>query len=211
MNRANARATLFRTQREYAAFDQLLVKAKKHQPMRILAYCIMPNHWHIILWPEADGDLSRFLRWLTATHAQRWHRCHGTSGTGHVYQGRFRAFPVEDDEHFLTVCRYVERNALTAGLVDRAEQWRWSSLARRVERDPRAMELLTRWPVRPTNLQQWLALMAQPIHEKELAAIRRCIERGTPYGSDSWSARVAGELGLSHTFRPRGRPREKPP
>ena len=149
LNRANARATLFRTEGDYAAFEQMLVEAQEHQPMRILAYCIMPNHWHMVLWPQEDGDLTRFLHWITSTHAQRWHKSHGTAGTGHVYQGRFRAFPVEEDEHFLTVCRYVERNPLTAGLVRRAEDWRWSSLWRRVQSDRMTSCLLARWPVRP--------------------------------------------------------------
>jgi hypothetical protein len=88
--------------------------------MRLLAYCLMPNHFHLLVWPRADGDLSQFLRWLTVTHTQRWHAHHRTAGTGHLYQGRFKSFPVQSDEHFLTVCRYVERNALRANLVGRA-------------------------------------------------------------------------------------------
>ena len=211
LNRSNARATLFRSQGDYAAFDRMLGEARKHQPMRILAYCIMPNHWHMVLWPEEDGDLTRFLHWVTSTHAQRWHRSRGTAGTGHVYQGRFRAFPVEEDEHFLRVCRYAERNPLTARLVDRAEQWRWSSLWRRVHIDRQAEDLLARWPVRPSNLEEWLVFVNQPNHEKELAAIRRCTERGSPYGSDSWSCRIAKELGLQHTLRGRGRPGRETP
>ncbi len=211
LNRANARATLFRSQRDYAAFEGLLAEALKHQPMRILAYCVMPNHWHALLWPHEDGDLTRYLHWLTSTHAQRWHKSHGTAGTGHVYQGRFRAFPVEQDAHFLAVARYVERNALTAALVDRAEDWRWSSLWRRVRWDRRRVEWLTRWPLRPASLEAWLALVNEPIQPKELAAIRRCSQRGAPYGSESWSTRMARQLDLQHTLRPRGRPRREPP
>src|SRR5208337_3088457 len=96
---------------------------------RLLAYCVMPNHWHLIVWPRQDGELSRFVGWLTLTHTQRWHAQRHTRGSGHVYQGRFKSFPVQGDEHFLTACRYVERNALRANLVERAEAWRWCSLA----------------------------------------------------------------------------------
>ena len=85
--------------------------------MRLLAYCLMPNHFHVLLWPREDGDLSRFMSWLTMTHTQRWHAHHRTAGTGHLYQGRFKSFSVQSAEHFLTVCRYVERNALRANLV----------------------------------------------------------------------------------------------
>uniref|UniRef100_UPI00196B28C2 transposase n=1 Tax=Aquisphaera insulae TaxID=2712864 RepID=UPI00196B28C2 len=87
--------------------------------MRLLAYCLMPNHFHLLVWPREAGDLSDFMRWLTMTHTQRWHAYHRTVGTGHLYQGRYKSFPVQSVEHFLTVCHYVERNALRAGLVER--------------------------------------------------------------------------------------------
>ena len=96
--------------------------------MRILAYTIMPNHWHLVLWPEGDDDLSNFMHWLTLAHTQRWHKAHGSVGTGPIYQGRFKSFPVETDDHFWSVCRYVERNPLRANLVSLAQNWRWSSL-----------------------------------------------------------------------------------
>ena len=101
----------------------------------------MPNHWHLVLWPRQDRDLSRFMGWLTLTHTQRWHAHRGTGGTGHVYQARFKSFPVQADEHFLTVCRYVERNALRAKLVKRAADWRWCSLWRRAHGDEEAKGL----------------------------------------------------------------------
>src|SRR6185436_17517799 len=99
--------------------------------IRILKFCLMPNHWHLLLWPYADGDLSRFMHWLCVTHTQRWHRRNGTSGTGHIYQGWYKAFPVESNSHLTTVAKYVERNALRARLVPKAEEWKWSSLHQR--------------------------------------------------------------------------------
>ena len=90
----------------------------------------MPNHWHLALRSDADGELSRFMRWITATHTMRYRAHYDTSGEGHVYQGRFKSFPIQDDAHFLIVCRYVERNAVRARLVKQAEQWQWGSLWR---------------------------------------------------------------------------------
>lgn len=78
--------------------------------MRLPAYCMMSNHRHLVLWPRHDGDLSRFMGWLTLPHTQRRHAHHRTVGHGHLYQGRYKSFVVEQNEHFLTVCRYVERN-----------------------------------------------------------------------------------------------------
>src|SRR5713101_412578 len=95
----------------------VLNRAHARTPIRILGYCLMPNHWHLVLWPRDDGQLSEFMRWLTVTHTQRWHAHHHTAGTGPVYQGRFKSFPVQSDEHVITVCRYVERNPLRANLV----------------------------------------------------------------------------------------------
>ncbi len=190
LNRAHSRVTLFTTSQDYEAFEKVLVEAYERLPIRILAYCLMPNHWHLVLWPEEDGQLSKFLQWLTATHARRWRMNRQSVGVGYVYQDRFKSFPVEDDEHLLIVCRYVERNPLTAKLVRRAEQWRWSSLWRRVQQDRRAMRWLARWPVRPSSLAEWLALVNGPQNEKELARLQLCSERGIPFGTGTWRDRL---------------------
>ncbi len=130
LNRANARLPIFERDDDYAAFERVLEEAVDRTGTRLLSYCLMPNHWHLVVWPHDDGELSRFAGWLTLTHTQRWHAHRHSAGTGHLYQGRFKSFPIQEDDHFLTVCRYVERNAPRAKLVARAEEWRWSSLYR---------------------------------------------------------------------------------
>ena len=147
LNRAVARLPLFEKPADYAAFQRVLAEALDQFPMRISAYTLMPNHWHFVLWPEFDDQLSDFCRWLTHTHSMRWHAHYHTSGTGHIYQGRFKAFPIEADDHFYTVCRYVERNPLRANLVERAEHWRWSSLYRRIYGDDQPRAFLSAWPL----------------------------------------------------------------
>jgi len=117
LNRGNARATLFEDEGDYAAFERVLGEALGRTPLELFAWCLMPNHWHMVLRPAKGEDLPQFMRWLSVTHTQRWHAHHHTSGTGHLYQGRYKSFPVQDDLHFLIVCRYVQRNALRAGLV----------------------------------------------------------------------------------------------
>ena len=160
----------------------------------------------MVLWPNADDELTSLLRWLTHTHSMRWHAHYHTGGTGHIYQGRFKSFPVETDEHLYTVLRYVERNALRANLVSCAEEWRWGSLWRRGHGD--LQEWLHRWPVAtPAN---WVELVNAPQTEAELEAVRRAVARNCPFGSEAWCARTARELGLEATLRPRGRPRKRP-
>jgi putative transposase len=125
LNRGNGRATVFHKDGDYHAFLKALREVAQDIPIRVLAYCLMPNHFHLALWPTGDDDLSRALHWLTTAHVRRYHQHYHSSG--HVWQGRFKAFPVQDD-HLLTLLRYIERNPLRAGLVRRAEDWAWSSL-----------------------------------------------------------------------------------
>jgi len=122
LNRAVARLPLFQKDGDYEAFERVLVEALEEHPTRLLSYSLMPNHWHLVLWPRKDHELSSFVRWLTHTHTMRWHAHYHTSGSGHLYQGRFKSFPVETDEHFFTVVRYVERNGLRAKLASKAER-----------------------------------------------------------------------------------------
>jgi putative transposase len=204
LNRGNARGQVFHKADDYAAFLKLLPLGVERLPMRILGFCLMPNHFHLVLWPRADGDLGRFMQWLLTSHVRRYHRHYQSSG--HVWQGRFKAFPIQQDEHYLAVLRYVERNPLRARLVRSAENWTWSSLRERLAGD--AAELLHRGPLElPRN---WLTLVNRPQTEAELAALRHSIARGTPYGSPHWTKLTANRLGLESTLRPRGRPRKAP-
>jgi putative transposase len=207
LNRAVARLPLFEQEGDYAAFMRVMAEAYKEHPIRILSYCIMPNHWHMVLWPRQDGDLTEFVRWLTHTHTMRWHAHYHTSGTGHLYQGRFKSFPIESADHLYTVLRYVERNALRANLVKRAEDWRWSSLWARRFGDEAARGILAGWPV--AEPREWLSYVNAPQTQAELDALRRSVSRGTPYGSENWVRRTVLKLGLGATLRPRGRPKKK--
>ena len=122
MNRAVVRSENFSTDQDYDAFVAVLAEMQLRVPIRILAWCIMPNHWHLVLSPESDQDVSEYMRLVSVTHVQRWHSFHKTSGTGALYQGRFKACAVEESEYLQTVLRYVERNPLRANLVERADQ-----------------------------------------------------------------------------------------
>jgi putative transposase len=144
--------------------------------------------------------------WLTLTHTQRWHAFRQSAGSGHVYQGRFKSFPIQEDEHLVTVARYVERNALRANLVRRAEDWRWGSLYRWLRGTADDRGLLSAWPL--PRAPGWLAHVNSPQTEGELAALRRCVDRGSPFGSDVWTERTIRRLDLESTIRPRGRPRK---
>jgi putative transposase len=205
LNRANARQTIFDAEADYQAWERVLEEAVERTRMRLLAYVAMPNHWHLVAWPRDDGDLSRFVGWLTLTHTQRWHAHRHSVGQGHLYQGRFKSFVTQSDEHLLTVCRYVERNPLRAKLVDQAEAWRWSSLWRWLRGDQQQRSLLAAWPMARPG--QWLRWVNRVESKGDLAAVRHATQRGNPFGEPSWMARTVRKLGLETTLRPRGRPR----
>ena len=207
LNRAVARLPLFQQDADYDAFERVLLEAMNKHPTRILAYCLMPNHWHFVLWPKRDDEMTEFLRWLTPTPTQRWHAHDHSAGSGHLYQGRFKAFPMQEDDHLDTVLRYVERNPLRAGLVKRSEQWRWSSLAHRCASavDPMRPRLHP-WPVPLPD--DWEERVQRPETEAELEAVRQSVVRSQPFGSETWQKRTAKKLNLEYTFRKPGRPKK---
>ena len=212
LNRGNGRQRLFHKPADYDAFVALLAEVKKAVPgVLLLAYCLMPNHWHLVLLPRRDGELSRFMQRLLTAHVRRHHAHRRTAGSGgHLYQGRFKSFPVQDDRHLLAVCRYVESNPLRAGMVGRAQDWPHSSLrwsAGLTDAPPPVP--LAPWPVeRPAD---WLARVNEPINEDDLARLRCSARRGRPFGDEAWTRRTANLLGLTHTLRDPGRPKKPRP
>ena len=193
LNRGAKRGLLFANASDYRAFEELLGEAAKRVPIRILAYCLMPNHWHLLLWPLQDGDLSRYVKWLTTTHACRWARNRECIGNGAVYQSRFKSIPIEKGPHLLWTWRYVERNALRAELVSRAEDWEWSSLRRRM--DTPTDQWLDHGPVPlPPN---WAEIVNVPQTNAEIEQFRKRVKEGKPFGRNQW---------LPDGDTPRGRP-----
>jgi putative transposase len=194
LNRSNGRATVFHHPEDYAAFLAVMAEACERVPIRLLAYCLMPNHFHFVVWPREEGELSRWMRWLMTTHVRRHHAHHDTEGR--LWQGRYKAFPIQDDDHLLTVLRYVERNPVRAASVNvaSASAWPWSSAT-----DPSAVPFpMARPELHPGPVPRradWLAWVNRPLTAGEQEAIERSIARGSPFGGSDWVAATAGRLG----------------
>jgi putative transposase len=201
LNRGNGRRTVFHKEGDFAGFAKLLREAGERTDVRLLAYCLLSNHFRLLLWPRRDGDLSAYMMWLTTAHVRRYQQHYHSSG--HVWQGRFRSFPIQEDEHLLSVHRYIERNPVRAGLVAKAQDWLWSSAA-----PARAgLPLLAASPV--VHAVDWLSNVNEPQTEAEVEALRECIRRRRPYGAAAWTQRTGREMGLEASLRPRGRPPKK--
>lgn len=200
LNRGNARQKFFRKDADFLAFLGILREALQRFPVDLLAFCLMGNHWHLLLRPRTDKALSEMMAWLTVTHARRHHMHYPDPGSGHIYQGRFKSFPVQSDEHFLIVARYIHANALRARLVKHAEDWRWTDAT-----DAQDLPLVE-WPVdRPRN---WMRLVNEQLPDSTTEALQASVWRGRPFGSDEWIKRTAKKLGLESTLRSRGRPKK---
>ena len=204
LNRGNLRADIFKKEADFAAFERILHEGLEIHEIDLYAYQLMHNHYHLVLRPLVDGEMSRFMAWIGGTHTKRYHAHYQTGEMGHVYQQRYKSFPVQDDEHFFVVCRYVERNALRANLVKRAEDWRWGSLWRWLQKPEPEPRLLSSWPL--PRLPGWTARVNESLTKQELDAVRLSAQRGKPMGDEAWVESIARRLSLESTMRPRGRP-----
>ena len=201
LNRANQRAQVFHSSEDYSQFLALIARAQERLELPILSLCLMPNHIHMVVQPRSESDLAKWTHWVFTTHVRWYHARY--SSTGRVWQGRFKAFPAQSDHHLLTVMRYVERNALRANLVERAEEWPWGSLHWRCAARP-PLELATPPVALPSY---WRHLVNEPQTEAELVAIRTCVNRQRPFGAEAWARAQAKELNLEPSLAPIGRPR----
>jgi putative transposase len=201
INRANARLPIFFEEDDFKLFESILEEAKQKYRMRILAYCLMPNHFHLVLYPYHDGDLQKFMQWVTLTHTQRWHTKNKTVGTGHLYQGRYKSFGIEEDDHLLTVIRYVERNPLRANLVAKAQNWDFSSLSKRLKN--KQTDFLSPWPI--AEPKDYVSFVNTPQTNEEEESIRCSVNRGKPFGTPEWTNEIIKKHGLLATIRKRGR------
>ena len=163
----------------------------------------MPNHWHFVVRPHSKEELSEFFQYLSSTHAKRFRVFRSTRGEGHVYQDRFKSFPIEADEHMLCVCRYVERNALRAKIVTHAENWRWSGLFHRLHHSDD--HLTSDWPV--SRPEDWISRVNTPLTAAELKVVQDSVRRGTPFGDQVWIEETAKHIGLEYSLRAPGRPK----
>lgn len=204
LNRANARLPIFFKEDDYKMFESILEEACEEYEMRLLAYCLMPNHFHLVLYPRKDGDLQKFMQWLTLTHTQQWHAKNNTTGTGHLYQGRYKSLLVQEDTHLLGLIRYVERNPLRAKLVTDLHNWRFSSYWRRLHGTSEQRKLLATWPIEAPR--DYDSFVHEAITIEDLESIRGMVQNEQVYGSSRWSASMRKSIGFPEK-RSRGRPK----
>lgn len=202
INRGNMRMQVFDDAEDYAYFLKLLQDGLKREAVELHAYCLMPNHFHLLLMPLVEGSLSRLMQWVMTSHVRYYHRKNKTSG--HIWQGRYKSFMVQKESYYLSLLRYIEANALRAKLVNEAETWIYGSLWERINQDRQLLdESLIALPT------DWALHVNTPLHEKELTIVRNSVNRQSPLGELKWMEKTAEIFGLASTLNSRGRPRKK--
>ena len=211
INRGNNRADVFGDDGDRIAFLEALGKTKDRYPLRLFGYCVMTNHFHLLLRPEAGQSISRILQSLTVAHTWRYHKRHHSSG--HVWQGRFKSPVVQDDDHLLVVLRYIEANPLRAKMVADLADHRWSSfLHHGMGQDDPLLSPFPEWEqlgrTEAERRRRWRAKVRAVPSEAELTVVRSSLRSGRPFGAQDWTKRIAQRLKIDLTSRPRGRPRK---
>lgn len=202
INRGNRRLEVFHNDEDYKRLIELLGKAKERALVKVLGYCLMPNHFHLLLQPVQGEQLGRYMQWLMTSYVRQYNKLYGMSG--HIWQGRYKSFLIQEDEYFLNVLRYIEANPVRANLVQNAKDWRYSSHTDRINNmeSPVLDELPMKLP------QSWNRFVNEPVKEKKLEEIRNSVNRQTPYGMETWQRETSIRLGLESTLKPRGRPKK---
>ncbi len=211
LNRGNNRADVFQDDDDRVAFLEALGKTKERYPFRLLGYCLMTDHFHLLLRPESGQSISRILQSLTVAHTWRYHKRH--QGSGHVWQGRFKSPVVQDDEHLLMVLRYIERNPLRAKLITDPAEYPWSSFAcHGLGQDDPLLSPFPEWQelggTDAERRRRWRAKVCAAQKEAEITSVRASLLSGRPFGGTEWTEKIARRLNIDLAPRTRGRPRK---
>lgn len=204
LNRGFEGKKIFRKAKDYEVFIERIGEGLERYPVEMYAYCLMPTHWHFVLRPKKDRQMGEFMRFVTATHAQRYQVNYQTEDEGQLYQSRFKSFIIQDDDHFLDVCRFVESNGVRGKKAKKAEEYKYGSLFRSVQKPKLEPQFLSTWPVKKPP--RWTAKVNAKFDPDQLAALQECVKRDRPYGDPKWVKRMANKFDLWSTIRPMGRP-----
>jgi putative transposase len=199
VNRGNNRADVFGDDPDRVAFLKALTKTKERYPFRLLGYCLMTNHFHLLLRPEVGQSISRILQSLTVAHTWRYHKRHHSSG--HVWQGRFKSPVIQDDAHLLVVLRYIEANPLRAKIVSDPAEYRWSSfLCHGMGHDDPLVDPFPEWEelggTEAERRRRWRAKVFATQNEAELMTVRGSLRSGRPFGAPEWTEQMAERLDI---------------
>ena len=202
INRGNARMAVFHDQEDYFKFLALLKEAKRRADVEVFAYCLMPNHFHLALRAKAGGSTSTMMQWLMTSYVRYHH--HKYQSSGHLWQGRYKNFMVQQEGYLHMLLRYIEANPVRAGLAGRADAWQFGSAHERVQADRNILD------APPIALPaDWIEAVNHRFDQSMIDQIRTSVNRQSPLGEVSWCRQIAVRFGLESKINPVGRPKNK--
>ena len=200
--RGNGRQRVFFSEDDGNAYLALLAEHCQRRSVEVLAYCLMPNHVHLVLVPPVEDSLHRVLRPVHTHFAQRINRLRSRSG--HLWQGRFFSAPLDAD-YFYPAVQYVELNPVRAGMVARAENYRWSSAAAHCGwRDDRVLTRDPDWVRAIDSAGDWAQWLAASDADAEWDDLRESTRQNRPCGSETFVQALASGAGRDLRRRPQG-------
>jgi putative transposase len=211
-NRGNNGDKVFSDASDREAFRDALGRTNERYPFELFGYCLMPDHFHLLLKPAPGQSISRIVQSLTVAQGAQYHRHHGTSG--HVWQGRFKSHVIQEDAHLLAVMRYIEANPVRAGRANDLAACRWSSYQHHgMGEDDACLSPLPGWEelgrTESERRRRWRDKVTAAQKPAELEAVRASLRRGLPFGDPDWLTTVASRLNINPNPRPPGRPRKQ--
>ncbi|PHR53871.1 MAG: transposase [Arcobacter sp.] len=201
INRGNRREKIFHDEYDFTKILELFSKAKDRFRIKIYAYCLMDNHYHLVLYTEYGKSLSECMQWIGTSYVRYYNKRYKTSG--HLWQGRYKSFIVQKESYFISLIKYVEANPLRANIVKDASEYKYSSL---IQRDRKEQNLLDALPVEiPSN---WIDFVNDVEKESDIEIIRNSINRQAPLGEQGWQEIMCERYGIESSIRARGRPKK---
>lgn len=179
VNRGNDKKIIFPEPTDYAAFLVLLREARESFGVELYAYCLMPNHFHLVVRTSGLDEISAYMHFVQREHACDLRRCGRSKGHGHVFQRRYWSKVVEGEGYLMTVMRYVEANPFRSALVGASQSWEWSSLW---DRETGERDLLHPSPIWLPDA--WRTIVTVPLQSADLERIRRPEKIGRPRTRD---------------------------
>jgi len=204
--RGNHREQVFFENGDPEFYLSLLHANTRMRDVAVFAYCLMPNHVHLVVVPSDSDGIHRSLKAVHSQYAQRINRMRNSSG--HLWQGRYRSSPL-DANHFVNAVRYVERNPVEAGMVATAEDYLWSSAAAHCGlREDRILESRQRSSLL-SGIANWSSWLARGVPDDCRDTLRRHERRNLPCGSSEFVAMLERAAGRELRPKARGGQRKK--
>lgn len=203
IQRGNNREEVFFEKDDRMRYFSLLKKYAAKWASPVMAYCLMTNHVHLLTKPESEESLYKMMQGLTLCYTQYVNRTYGR--TGRLWESRYHSCIVDQEKYLWAAARYIEQNPIRAGIVEKAEDYPYSSAEAHVKGSKDAV--LGQDFFTEDRRQDYISLLRSDLPEKEIERLRHATKAGRPFGREGFVSEMENKLERKLLQRPKGRPR----